>query len=360
MAWAFLYIAGAIQGIFLAGLLFATRHERWSGNVFLGALSLIASALLGLFSARILLGNNIPAFLFWPLTATPALMGPCLLFYVKSVTFGTRKLNIKDTLHLFPFLVVLLAFLPETLTPPYQGLVQLDDPDTMNKTMLLAYFKALQLLGYLAYVLHLLNQERSKQSFESSARKFLFAAIGLFMLNSLIGIILGTLYWFADITFILADRFELAFMGVFTYLLAFYVFYYNVRPLQPKFRYLSPALTESVRDELAIHLNDYMTLQQPFMDDKFNATKTAEHLEISEHHLSEVLALALNTNFQTFTNQHRLKRFEQLICTDEFGNNSLIDIAFAAGFNSKSSFHRIVKEVTGLTPGAYKKQLLAK
>lgn len=360
MAWEFLYIVGASQGIFLAGLLYATRNKRWAGNIYLCALSFIAATLLALFYARMLLGNSIPSFIFWPLTATPALMGPCLLFYVNSIIKGTRRLIINDSVHLLLFVIVLLTFLPETLTNPSQGLIHLDDPHTMSKTMVMAYLKSMQLLGYLGYIFWLLSRPEAKQSFDSLARKFLTVIIGLFILNSLIGVILSSIYWFTSISFLNADHIELAFLGSLTYLLAFYVFYYNVQPLQENSRYLSSALTDSVRKTLAENLREYMTTEQPFLDDQFNAEKAAFYLGISVHQLSETLTLELNTNFYNFTNQHRLKRFDKLVHSIEFAKKPLIDIAYASGFNSKTTFHRIVKAETGLTPSAYKKRLLSK
>jgi AraC-like DNA-binding protein len=90
-----------------------------------------------------------------------------------------------------------------------------------------------------------------------------------------------------------------------------------------------------------------MNTEQPFLNDHFNASKADVRLGISEHHLSETLAMELNTNFYAFTNQHRLKRFDQLVRSIEFANKPVIDTAYASGYNSKTTFHRIVKKTTG-------------
>lgn len=357
MIWVFVYITGAIQGLFLAGLLYSTRHSRWPGNVFLGILSAIVAILLGVFSARVLLGTNIPAFLFWPFTALPALIGPCLYFYLQSLLIGTRPFTKTDLLHTIPLIIVIVTYLPETVIAPSKGLIHLDDSATMLKTFYLSYGKSLQLLAYLIYCFWILGRVSDGKSIQEPARKFFRTMLVLFILTTLTGSSLTTLYWLEIYSLPLPDRIELSFLAIYIYLLAFYVYYFDVRPKHPKHRYLSSALTDTARQDIATQLIQYMDTEQPFLNGEFKLVTVAEHLNISEHYLSEVLALKLNTNFNAFANQYRLNQFEHLVCLDEFSDKPVIDIAFAAGFNSKSSFHRIVKEVSGLTPGAFRKQI---
>jgi len=357
VVWNTIYLIGAIQGLFLAVLLFSSRYERWQGNVFLGFLALIISVLLSLFAARLIWQADIPSFLFWPLTALPTLIGPCLYFYLQSILTGIRRFVGKDCLHLLPFIIVVVAYLPETLTSPSAGLIHLDEPMTIKKTLILSYLKSIQLLIYLIISFSLLGKDHTKNNLQESARLFLRKLVTAFIALSLVGMLLSTLYSFDVYKLPLADKLELTFLATLTYFLAYYVFVYDVRPSQPKKRYLSSALTESARNELAIQISQYMEKEFPYLQDEFKAASMASNLGISEHYLSEVLALELNTNFYSLTNRYRLDHFKQLVINPIYASKPTIDIALAAGFNSKSSFHRVVKEAKGITPGAYRKLL---
>jgi AraC-like DNA-binding protein len=49
------------------------------------------------------------------------------------------------------------------------------------------------------------------------------------------------------------------------------------------------------------------------------------------------------------------------MCKDEKNENfTLISIAYDSGFNSKATFNRVFKNITGITPGAYYKNVSGK
>jgi len=64
----------------------------------------------------------------------------------------------------------------------------------------------------------------------------------------------------------------------------------------------------------------------------------AAELNISGHHLSQVINEQLNLNFFYFVNGYRVEAFKEKIKNPEFRNYSLLGIAFECGFNSKSAF----------------------
>jgi AraC-like DNA-binding protein len=356
MVLSLLYIMGAFQGLFLAFLLFKTRHSKWLGNLYFSGLLLIVASLLGIFSARILLGDNIYPWLFWPITATPALIGPCFYFYIRSIYTQTISFKRSFLLHLIPFVLLILTFLPETLADPVGGLQLIDISTTITKTFYTSYIKSILLIGYLLYCLYLLSNEKVKSQFPIPARKFLQITIGLFVLISVIGSVLGSLYWLDIYKYPLADNLELGSLAIFTYLLAYYAFYYDVKPLIIKEKYVNSALTQSARIELADNLKHIMEEQLLFLDERYNAKFLTEQLGISEQYLSEVLALEFNSNFNTMSNQYRFEYFKRLLM-QQHGKN-LLDLAYASGFKSKSSFNRVIKECSGMTPKAFRSYIL--
>jgi len=356
MTLSILYILGSLQAIFLAFLLFKTRNMKWEGNLYLSYLLLIVASLLAIFSARILLNESIYPWLFWPITATPALIGPCFYFYIRSFYTQEIVLSRSKVLHFIPFILLITIFFPETIANPASGLELIDSATTIKKTLFTSYIKSILILGYLLYCLRLLSDEKLKSLLYQPGRKFLQVIIFLFLIVTVIGSFLSTLRWLGLSELYLADNVELSALSVFTYLLAYYVFYYDVKPIKIKDKYVNSALTESARKELSDSIKKLMGEHLLFLEENYSAKLLTAKLGISEQYLSEVIALEFKSNFNNLSNQYRFEHFKQLLLQDS--NNNLLDLAYASGFKSKSSFNRVIKEYSGMTPKAFRMFIL--
>ena len=59
-------------------------------------------------------------------------------------------------------------------------------------------------------------------------------------------------------------------------------------------------------------------------------------------------------NFYQLINEFRIEEVKQKMTSKGFEHYTLLGIALESGFNSKTSFNRIFKEITGLTPSEFK------
>ncbi len=124
-----------------------------------------------------------------------------------------------------------------------------------------------------------------------------------------------------------------------------------------KNKYASSSLKESDRSQYLEKLKSFMNAKKPYLDENLTLTKLANELNIPVHHLSQLINEQLELNFFDFVNHYRVEEFKTKIVDPKFENFSLLGIAFECGFNSKSSFNRVFKKVTGLTPSKFKEQI---
>ena len=120
-------------------------------------------------------------------------------------------------------------------------------------------------------------------------------------------------------------------------------------------KYSGSRLTGSEAKQHAEKLTDYMKSSKSYLNPDLSLPQLAAELNISSHYLSQVINEQFNLNFFDFVNRYRVEAFKEKIKDPEFRNYSLLGIAFECGFNSKSAFNRIFKQVTGLTPSQFKK-----
>nr|WP_262921307.1 helix-turn-helix domain-containing protein [Maribellus maritimus] len=78
-----------------------------------------------------------------------------------------------------------------------------------------------------------------------------------------------------------------------------------------------------------------------------------EDLNISRHKLSQVINRSQNKNFYKLMNEYRIREVKEKLENKEYKNLTVLGIAFECGFNSKTTFNRIFKEETGMTPTNY-------
>ncbi|HWB25838.1 MAG TPA: FtsX-like permease family protein [Chitinophagaceae bacterium] len=94
-----------------------------------------------------------------------------------------------------------------------------------------------------------------------------------------------------------------------------------------------------------------------YQDPELSLNSLAEKLGMPPHELSRVINTALNKNFNDFINEYRVMDAARKIEDAAYNNITLLGIGFEAGFNSKTSFNRIFKQMTGKSPTEYKTQV---
>jgi len=101
----------------------------------------------------------------------------------------------------------------------------------------------------------------------------------------------------------------------------------------------------------------YMKKEKPYLNAELKQADLAKKLELTSHHLSEILNFCFNQNFYNFINSYRVLEAQRLMTKDNYLDAKIIAVAFDAGFKSKTSFNRIFKKYTGSTPTDYKKTI---
>ena len=96
-----------------------------------------------------------------------------------------------------------------------------------------------------------------------------------------------------------------------------------------------------------------------YKDSELTLEKLAQLVHENKYYISETLNNYANKPFYTYINEYRVWDIKSKIeryATNELDIN-MLTIAYSAGFNSKSSFNKYFKEMTGLTPTHYFKML---
>ena len=82
----------------------------------------------------------------------------------------------------------------------------------------------------------------------------------------------------------------------------------------------------------------------------------ADAVAATPHEVSQVLSTRLKRNFYTFINEHRIEHVKTGLLS---GDRPVLDLAFEAGFQSKSTFNTAFRKATGTTPREYRQRAIA-
>lgn len=111
--------------------------------------------------------------------------------------------------------------------------------------------------------------------------------------------------------------------------------------------------------EQIARVSNYMEKSRPFLDNQLKIDDLAQRVSLSPKSLSNLINREFNVNFFEYVNNHRLKEVKKHLANPDMTDQSIIELAFLAGYNSKSSFNRLFKIDTGQTPSQYRKHALA-
>jgi putative ABC transport system permease protein len=91
-----------------------------------------------------------------------------------------------------------------------------------------------------------------------------------------------------------------------------------------------------------------------YQDPDLSLSSLAEKLDQSPHELSRIINTALKKSFNDFINEYRVAEVARKMQDPAYDHLTLLGIAYESGFNSKTTFHRIFKQMTRKSPAEYK------
>ena len=93
-----------------------------------------------------------------------------------------------------------------------------------------------------------------------------------------------------------------------------------------------------------------MDQERPWLEPDLTLAELAQRLRIHPALLSRVLNTACGQNFHDFVNTYRTQEARRKLADPRLAHYSLLGIALESGFNSKSTFNRVFKKLTGQAP----------
>ena len=103
-------------------------------------------------------------------------------------------------------------------------------------------------------------------------------------------------------------------------------------------------------ERIGEQLQKLMTADRLYRDPELTLTKLSKKLQIKSYLLTKCLNVHFGKKFSDYINELRVEELKNLLRDSKNQKYTLLSLAFDVGFNSKASFNRAVKKVTGKSP----------
>jgi len=130
-------------------------------------------------------------------------------------------------------------------------------------------------------------------------------------------------------------------------------------PETPPAQYERSGLGDQEAKLLQTSLLAVMEREQPWKDSELTLSDLATKLESTPHKLSEVLNAQVGQTFYDFVNGYRVREVQRRITAGEARSRKMLALAMDAGFASKSTFNEAFKKHTRQTPSAFRQAISA-
>lgn len=108
--------------------------------------------------------------------------------------------------------------------------------------------------------------------------------------------------------------------------------------------------SKNVDSDIIKALNTFFIEKKPYLEMDFNQRKLEEQTKIPVHKISYAINNEYNMNFSDFVSAFRIDHSKKLLENYNAKKDTIENIAYDSGFNSKASFYRAFKRHTSSTP----------
>ncbi|MDN5204127.1 helix-turn-helix domain-containing protein [Fulvivirgaceae bacterium BMA10] len=121
-----------------------------------------------------------------------------------------------------------------------------------------------------------------------------------------------------------------------------------------KKRYQGSSLKSDDSQRILDRLKQLMEIQMPYTDPQLSLVKLAQLLNVTPHHLSQIINEHLGKSFSDYINYHRIETAKEKLKDPRYKHLKIASIAYESGFNGISTFNTLFKKHTGSTPSEYR------
>ena len=384
-----IFYLGAIQGILLSIFLFSIKSNKIS-NKLLGLLTLFWGIIIGTFALQdeglyIRFPHLLKVF-----SSLLLLLFPLLYLQVKYLISKHNHFERSDLLNFLPWLLIVLLNFDFYISSGAEKLVLIKNGTSYYQIIQIINEEIIAIQGvvYSILALRLLSKYKQKiVDFQSNIDK-------LILKFQFIGISLSLFAWIIGIIGIHLEFFHIEVnldLFIFVYLTLVLIIYMisfsalkapeiykldenqvklvfhknqNITPSGNGHPIFDKTINETahkivqfsedpISEEINMKLLDFIETEKPYLNPELNLQELADKLEVNRHQLSNVINQKHNKNFYEFINYYRIEEVKEMMANPDKKHFKLISLAYDAGFNSKSSFNRVFKQMTLMTPSQF-------
>jgi putative ABC transport system permease protein len=346
--------------VFALQLGFAKKTGR-TANRFLGlALVTMALWLIWVLGRDIRLAAYFPHWSWLPLRFSLAL-GPLLYFYVRQMTRPEQVFRWKDLLHFSPLLLEQGVLLLEAMQSMRKGAATYGTLIFQQMSTLLHLAAFISVIIYLCWSFRLIERFYRQLKFNEVSDRYRYEL--RWLKRSLRGFGILWLLW---IPYTALDYYN--HLSIRTYyplylLLAVVLIWIAVRAffrpeavVPSQIPSDSKPLASATLKQKGTWLKKAVKANLYYQDPELNLNSLAEKLDLTTHELSRIINMVLKKNFSDFINDYRVAEVARKMLDPAYDHITLLGIAFESGFNSKSTFNRAFRQMTGKSAAEYKKE----
>jgi AraC-like DNA-binding protein len=313
------------------------------------------------------------------------LLPPIVYLYVRVMLFNKQKLNFLDFLHIIPFLLVFINYLPFYLLPisNKKDIIQelLKDINTSYKIQLgyiseyiVNIFRILQNFIYLIFQWKLVitfNKQNKNIEVEKQINNVI-KWLRIFTSLSTISLFAFILLAFTALVFqdIYADGFifhlpDYIFASCFFIISTYLLTHPSIFAGLPFIKYKQtpstlilnqtdyiPYIEQDYSTEITIIL-DYFETKKPYLKKGLNISQLAVEINIPTRLISFIINQHFEMRFNEFINKYRVSYIKEKINEKYLDSFTLNSLASEAGFSNLTTFIAAFKKIENCTPSEY-------
>jgi len=362
--WHIIIAALAAQGLFLAFLILVRKSKVLPGRLYLSLFIFLYSVMLLLWVG---FWKDYPSryphfnYLYDPI---PLLLGPLFFFFIKS---QFELLKQKDIVHIFPFLLAILWYMPFYLLSVEQKYLFMNTPggdlEIWKGGVIARLMHSLHVLSLMAYSIFIhiyLKNRLIDLNLNKKAERLLSYIKYLFGIFS----ILYTLHYFTrDFSFlpVFVEYANSILIGIFFYIIGYLSLSFS--PLindsnidDNSEKYSRSRLDSGHTEYLMNKIVSFIEENKPYLNESYKLSELSADMGIPTYHISELLNKYYEKNFSELINTYRINEAKILLLSEAYENKTVSAIGHDVGFSSRTTFHNWFKKITGLSPAAFQKQ----